>query len=131
MALGDILAGMADAGHQHATNLFNMAQEQKKDLVKTYTDIAQSQDYPDEVRAEALQRHITLNTLEPGKKIPKEIQNFQFTIAPKPAGPPTQLPSARAVNPALQSTMAPGPMVPGAPAQPPTPMTMAPFTPEQ
>lgn len=130
MALGDVLAGFADAGHAHRTNLLNMQFEQAKDLGDKYFQISQSQDYPDEVRKEAMNRVVGLHTMDPGKKIPKEWSDLSFTVQP-PTPAPTQLPPPQSAVPGLQATMdasAPPPIQ--APTPPPT-QGFTPYSPEQ
>jgi hypothetical protein len=93
MAFADILAGFADAGHQHHTNLLRMDYEKKKDLSSQYGRLSEDPNYPEDVRAEALKRALTLHSLEPGKKIPKEIEGFSFTVQPRTPAP-VQIPGS-------------------------------------
>lgn len=93
MALGDILSGLAEAGHQHRTTLLQMDYEKKKDLANKYFEVSQNSDYPSEMRAEALKRSVGLHTLPPEKKLPKEWENMTFQVQP-PTPPPMHIPES-------------------------------------
>lgn len=83
MALGDILAGLSEAGHQHRTNLLQMDYEQRKDLADKYFQVSQDPRYPSDIQSEALKRSVGLHTTQDlGKKIPKEISDMTFTVQP-------------------------------------------------
>lgn len=85
MAFGDILAGLADASHEHQKNLFALDMQNRRDLAEQYGKISQDESYPEEMRAEALKRALNIHMLEPGKKMPKEFQSMTFQVAPRQA----------------------------------------------
>lgn len=89
MAFGDILSGLAEAGHQHRTTLLQMDYEKKKQLADMYGKLAQDPNYPTEARTEFLKRAVGLHTLPPEKKLPKEWENMTITV--QPPTPPSQM----------------------------------------
>lgn len=116
MAITDLLAGFAEAGHAHNTNLLQLQYEQAKDLGEKYFQIAQDPNTPPEVSEEASNRVIGLHTLAPGKKIPKEWTDFTFVVQPKPMAPtniaavPSPIPGLPNIGEA--QTIAPPPQAP-------------------
>lgn len=89
MAFGDILSGLAEAGHQHRVTLLQMDYEKKKNLADMYGKLAQDPNYPAEAREEFLKRAVGLHTLPPEKKLPKEWENMTITV--QPPTPPSQM----------------------------------------
>lgn len=84
MAFGDILAGFAEAGHKHRQTLLQLDYEKKKALAEQYGKLAESPDYPEESRREFLNRALQIHALAPEKKLPKEWENMQITVQPRP-----------------------------------------------
>lgn len=126
MALGDILAGLSEAGHAHRTTLLQMDYEKKKDLADKYFQISQNPDYPSEMRAESLKRTIGLHTLEPEKKLPKEWESMTFQVTP-PTPAPMSVPGSEGTN--AQSVEAGGESIPQSATAAINPRTIQPPTP--
>lgn len=123
MAFGDVLAGLAEAGHEHRKTLLQMDYDKRKDLGEKYFQISQNPQYDEDTQAEALKRALELHTLGTDKKIPKEIENFSFTITPKPPKPvPTVEQDGTALSPGKYGGNVELPSFKtGATVQPPTP----------
>lgn len=132
MALGDILSGFAAAGHQHYQNLLQMEYNNRNALADQYSKLAQDPNYSEDQQAEFLKRAIGLHTLPPGKKTPKEWENFTITVQP-PTPPAIKVHQGAGVQASPVPTGL-GPMLPGTSAstldqpiaertiQPPAPM---------
>lgn len=107
MAFGDVFAGWMDAAHQHQQNLLQMEYQNKKQLAEQYAKLADDPRYDEASVKEFMRRAMEIPTLEPGKKLPKEYQNFTIQVQP-PTGPPVRLPGSQ--TPGAPISSGPGPV---------------------
>lgn len=90
MAIGDILAGFAQAGHEHQTNLIQMAYKQRDQLAGAYGKLMQDDSYPEEARQQFGQAFQEIMSTDPFK-LPKVIKKYQdMTISVSPPKGPAQ-----------------------------------------
>lgn len=76
MAIGDILAGFAQAGHEHQTNLIDLAYKQRDQLANAYSRLMQDESYPVEARQQFGQAFQDITTSDPFK-LPQTIKKYQ------------------------------------------------------
>lgn len=91
MAIGDILAGFAEAGHEHQQTLLRMAYKQRDELSGAYAKLMQDDSYPEPAREQFAQAYHDIITSDPFK-LPKVIKKYQdMTISVQPPTPPSQM----------------------------------------
>lgn len=116
MAFGDVFAGWMDAAHEHQKNLLQMEYQNKKQLAEQYAKLADDPRYDETSQKEFMRRAMEIPTLEAGKKMPKEYQNFTIQVQP-PTLPPVNLPEQKAGSPESQIPGVPSPAEATIPAQ--------------